>query len=233
MAKNDVKLIGAWPSPFVLRARIALNVKSVEYEFLQETLEPKSELLLRSNPVHKKIPVLLHNDKPICESLIIVEYIDEAWASGPSILPSDPYERAIARFWAAYVDERWFPAMKGILGAQDDAARMAAVGQVTEGLVLLEEAFQKISKGKSFFGGDHIGYLDIAFGGFLAWIRVTEGMGGIKLLNETKTPGLLKWAEKFAADPAVKDVLPETQKLAEFSKIIIAKLRAAAAAKAK
>ncbi|PRQ33717.1 putative glutathione transferase [Rosa chinensis] len=149
MAKNDVKLLGAWPSTFVLRVRIALNVKSVEYEFLQETMEPKSELLLKSNPVHKKIPVLLHNDKPISESLIIVEYIDEAWASGPSILPSGPYERAVARFWAAYIDEKWFPAMKGIAAA----------------LVLLEDAFQKISKGKSFFGGDHIGYLDVALGG--------------------------------------------------------------------
>ncbi|XP_004300630.1 PREDICTED: glutathione S-transferase U17-like [Fragaria vesca subsp. vesca] len=233
MAKNDVKLIGAWPSPFVLRARIALNVKSVEYEFLQETLGTKSELLLKSNPVHKKIPVLIHNDKPICESLIIVEYIDEAWASGPSILPSDPYDRAIARFWAAYIDEKWFPAMKGIAAATDDEARKAAVGQVAEGLALLEEAFQKISKGKSFFGGDHIGYLDIAFGGLLGWFRVTEGMGGIKLINETKTPGLLKWAEKFAADPAVKDVLPEIEKLTEFSKVIVAKLRAAATSGAK
>ncbi|KAK9935611.1 hypothetical protein M0R45_022706 [Rubus argutus] len=233
MAKSDVKLIGAWPSPFVLRARIALNVKSVEYEFLQETLGSKSELLLKSNPVHKKIPVLLHHDKPICESLIIVEYIDEVWASGPSILPSDPYERAIARFWASYVDEKWFPAMKSIAVAQDDEARKAAVVQVAEGLALLEEAFQKISKGKSFFGGDHIGYLDIAFGGFLGWLRVTEGTGGIKLLNETKTPGLLKWADDFAAHPAVKDVLPDIGKLAEFSKVIVAKMRAAAAAPAK
>ncbi|KAM5583981.1 hypothetical protein ABKV19_003714 [Rosa sericea] len=192
-------------------------------------MEPKSELLLKSNPVHKKIPVLLHNDKPICESLIIVEYINEAWASGPSILPSDPYERATATFWAAYIDEKWFPAMKGIAAAQGDEAKKAAVGQVTEGLVLLEDAFQKISKGKSLFGGDHIGYLDIALGGLLGWLRVTEGMAGIKLLNETKTPGLVKWADKFAADPAVKDVLPETQKLAEFSKFIVAKLRAAGA----
>ena len=106
MAKNDVKLLGAWPSPYVLRARIALNIKSVKYEFLAETMAPKSELLLQSNPVYKKIPVLIHGDKPICESLVIVQYIDEAWTSGPSILPSDPYNRAIQRFWAAYVDEK-------------------------------------------------------------------------------------------------------------------------------
>ena len=106
MANNDVKLLGAWPSPFVMRPRIALNIKSVNYEFLEETLGSKSQLLLQSNPVHKKIPVLIHADKPISESLIIVEYIDEVWTSGPSILASDPYDRATERFWAAYVDEK-------------------------------------------------------------------------------------------------------------------------------
>jgi glutathione S-transferase len=106
MAKSEVKLLGAWPSPFVMRARIALNIKAVEYEFLQETLEPKSQLLIQSNPVYKKIPVLIHADKPICESLVIVQYIDDFWTSGPSILPSDPYDRAIHRFWAAYLDDK-------------------------------------------------------------------------------------------------------------------------------
>ncbi|CAL1383460.1 unnamed protein product [Linum trigynum] len=52
-----------------MRPRIALNVKSVEYELLQEQFGSKCELLLKSNPVHKKIHVLLHNDKPICESV--------------------------------------------------------------------------------------------------------------------------------------------------------------------
>ncbi|XP_042496733.1 glutathione S-transferase U17-like [Macadamia integrifolia] len=225
--QGDVKVLGAWPSPFVMRARIALNIKTVTYEFLQETMAPKSQLLLKSNPVHKKIPVLIHADKPICESLIIVQYIDEVWTSGPSILPSDPYDRATARFWAAYIDDKWFPALSGIARAQSEEAKAAAVGQVKDGMVLLEEAFHKCNKGKGFFGGHMIGYLDIAFGCFLGWIKVSEKLNGLKLLDEAKTPGLVGWAERFCLDPAVKEVMPETEKLAEFAKMLHARSKAA------
>ena len=108
MAKNELKLIGGWFSPFAIRVRIALNIKSLQYDNIEETLNPKSDLLLQSNPVHKKIPVLIHNDKPICESVIIVQYIDEVWNYGPSILPSDACDRAVARFWASYIDDKVF-----------------------------------------------------------------------------------------------------------------------------
>nr|XP_009770065.1 PREDICTED: glutathione S-transferase U17-like [Nicotiana sylvestris] len=106
MAASNVKVLGIQASPVVIRVLIALNVKSVAYEFIQEDMSNKSELLLKSNPVHKKIPVLIHGDKPISESLVIVQYIDETWTNGPSILPSNPHDRAIARFWAAYIDEK-------------------------------------------------------------------------------------------------------------------------------
>ena len=106
MAESELKLIGKWSSPYVLRVKIALSIKSLEYEHFEETLNPKSDLLLKSNPVYARVPVLIHHGIPICESLIIVEYIDETWSTGPSILPSDAYDRAIARFWATYIDEK-------------------------------------------------------------------------------------------------------------------------------
>ncbi|GFY87562.1 glutathione S-transferase family protein [Actinidia rufa] len=211
----SVKLIGNRPSPFVNRVQIALNLKSVDYDFLEETFGSKSELLLKSNPVHKKIPVLLHNDKPICESLIIVQYIDEVWASGPSILPSDPYDRAIARFWGAYIDD------KELLGRHKESKKkLAAVDQFVGMLVLLEEVFVKCSEGKGLFCGDKIGYLDIALGGFLGWLKVAVELYDVKLLDEAKTPGLVGWAERFCSDDAVKDVIPKTEELLEFAKTV-------------
>jgi glutathione S-transferase len=229
MAEKAVKLLGAWSSPFVMRPMIAFNLKSVEYEFIDEPLytQPKSEFLLKLNPVHKKIPALIHGDKPVCESLIIIEYIDETWSTGSPILPSDPYERATARFWASYIDEKWFPNLKVISVAQGDEAKKAVIDSVLEGLAVLEDAYVKSSNGKPFFGGDTMGHADITLGSFIGWIRVIEQANGIQLLDEAKIPNLVKWAEIFVAHPAVKDVMPETNKLAEFAKMFFAMMRAA------
>lgn len=70
---NNVVLLDVWASRFSMRVRIALAEKGIEYESKQENLPDKSSLLLQMNPVHKKIPVLIHNGKTICES------IEEMW----------------------------------------------------------------------------------------------------------------------------------------------------------
>jgi len=103
---DEVVLLDFWASAFGMRVRIALAEKGISYEYKEEDLSNKSPLLLQMNPVHKKIPVLIHNGKPICESLIVVQYIDEVWHDTNPLLPSDPYQRAQARFWADYVDKK-------------------------------------------------------------------------------------------------------------------------------
>ena len=88
---NKIILLDFWPSMFGMRVKLALAEKGLKYEYREQDLWKKSPLLLEMNPVHKKIPVLIHNGKPICESLIIVQCIDEVWYDKSLLLPSDPY----------------------------------------------------------------------------------------------------------------------------------------------
>lgn len=106
MSKEDLLLLDFWVSPFCMRVKIALAEKGLNYESKEEDLfGGKSELLLKSNPVYQKVPVLLHNGKPLNESAIIVGYIDEKWPS-PPLLPACAYGRSQARFWADYIDKK-------------------------------------------------------------------------------------------------------------------------------
>jgi glutathione S-transferase len=107
MSKGDsVTVLDFWASPFCARVKIALEEKNVNHVDNEEDIfGRKSELLLNSNPIHQKVPVFLHNDKPVLESAIIVNYIDEVWPEN-SLLPSNAYDRAQARFWADFIDKK-------------------------------------------------------------------------------------------------------------------------------
>ncbi|XP_062205382.1 probable glutathione S-transferase GSTU6 [Phragmites australis] len=227
---DELKLLGMWASPFVLRVQLALSLKGLSYEYVEEDLKNKSELLLKSNPVHNKVPVLLHNGKPICESSIIVQYIDEAFSgTGPSLIPADPYERALARFWAAYVDDKMLAAWNQSSRGKTEEERAEGKKQSAVAVENLEGALRECGKGKPFFGGDSVGYVDVMLGGLLGWVRAAEELQGVKHFDPARTPLLAAWAESFGALDAIRPVMHDVNRLVEFGKMLQARQAAAAA----
>ncbi|WCJ38176.1 glutathione S-transferase TAU 8 [Euphorbia peplus] len=174
---EQVKLLTTWPSPFGYRVIWCLKLKEVSYEHIEQDLFNKNELLLNYNPIHKKIPVLVHNEKPIAESTVILEYIEETWPDN-AILPQDPYERAMARFWTKFEQEKnpTFLAFFQTEGEEQEKAGKEA----KQLLGIIEE--QGLGN-KKFFGGEKIGLADIAFGWLAGWLEVMEEAVGVKLIE--------------------------------------------------
>ncbi|GMN61444.1 hypothetical protein TIFTF001_030523 [Ficus carica] len=206
----EVKLHGAWGSPFSCRVVWALKLKGIPYENIEEDIvnNNKSNLLLKYNPVYKKIPVLVHDGKPICESMIIVEYIDEKWPHNP-LLPFHPHERALARFWVKFADEkvRTIFMVLRTTGEEQEKAKKECL----EVLRVIEE--HAMGGDKKFFGGEEIGMVDIAFGWIAGWFDVIEEVVGVKLLEEHEFPRLHAWLNNFKQVPLIKHNLPHRHDL--------------------
>lgn len=202
---------------------MGLSIMGLSYDYLPEDKGCKSDLLIASNPVYKKVPVLIHAGRPICESLLILQYLDDALAAagnGASILPADPYDRASARFWAAYVNDKLFPSCAGILKTAKQQERADKVEETLSGLRHLEAVLAECSKGEAeapFFGGGSIGFLDIALGCYLPWFEAVGRLAGVGLLiDPARTPKLAAWAERFRVAEPVKALLPGVDKLEEY-----------------
>ncbi|KAL1804711.1 hypothetical protein ACET3Z_027779 [Daucus carota] len=196
--QEEVKLFAAWSSSFSKRVEIALKMKGINYKYVAESLSNKSPELLRYNPVHKKVPVVIHYGKPICESLVILEYIDEIWKSGPSILPEDPHARAMSRFWVSFIDEKCSPAIKRIYRSQGEEQEKA-VQDATEHLERLENEL----RGKKFFGGDEIGLVDLSATFIALWL----------VAPKEKFPRLCEWINIYLNCSIVKETLPAREDL--------------------
>ncbi|XP_071720860.1 probable glutathione S-transferase [Rutidosis leptorrhynchoides] len=209
---DEVKLYAVSGSPIVCRVKIALNLKGMKYENLEEDLSNKSADLIKYNPVYKKVPVLVHNGNPICESLVILEYIDEVWKGVP-ILPHDPYERAVARFWAKFIDDKCVTAVYNAFLSKGEEK---AIAEAHEQLQILEN--ELVVKGHKFFGGDNINLVDIAADFIAYWIGVMEEASGIKLVTKDKFPKLTEWSVNFVNCKVVKENLPPRERLLGFFK---------------
>lgn len=101
-----VTLIGSPVSPYVRKVLAVCALKGVEV-----ALDPISPMMgnddfERLSPL-RRVPVWLEGDLTLCDSSVIVQYIEET-RPGPSLWPADPAQRAQARWIEEFADTRLF-----------------------------------------------------------------------------------------------------------------------------
>ncbi|KAJ0737876.1 putative glutathione transferase [Helianthus annuus] len=155
---DEVKLYGFPGSPFGCRVETALKLKGIKYKFIQEDLSNKSQDLLKYNPVHKKIPVLVHNGNPLPSLLS---------SSSTSMMSGKRSQFCLRTTLTKRLRLGFGPSSLMI-----SYGNVQAVAEATEPLQFLENELNV--KGKKFFGGDNIGLVDICACYMAFWVGAAE-----------------------------------------------------------
>eukprot|EP00897_Mesotaenium_endlicherianum_P006623 jgi/Mesen1/598/ME001074S10750 len=205
------KLYSSWFCPFAQRAWIAVEEKGIPYEYVEVDPYAKPPDLMAVNP-RGLVPALEHQGKAVYESMVVMEYIDEAFSDAPSarsLMPSDPFDRAIARIWMDFTNRRVVPTFYRYLqkqeGEEQEAARSELIGYYKQ----ISAAMSDIHPEGPFFLGPRFSLADIALAPWPIRHFVLEHYRGFQLPDEPELARFRGWLAAVLARPSVKATLQD------------------------
>ncbi|KAL2428450.1 hypothetical protein ABEF91_008615 [Exophiala dermatitidis] len=229
-APNELILYGGWFCPFVQRSWITLHEKNIPHQYIEINPYEKDPEFLKLNPrglvPTLAVPVTKNKQqdkiqKPLYESVVICEYLDEVYNDpakhGPSLLPADDaYERARCRIWIDHISGRIVPAFYRFMQHSDskpytlDEARAELLHHIK---TFVAEADPE----GPFFLGDQFGMVDIMLAPWLCRLFLFDVYkGGLGIPEEGKGgqdehiwQRWRKWAKAVEARQSVQDTLSE------------------------
>jgi glutathione S-transferase len=148
----------------------------------------------------EKVPVLLVDDEPLFESMVICEYLNDI--SGADLYPRDPFERAKQRAWIALGDSI-LGTVYDFLQATSETEFKRAKAIVIDRLDVLEESMSA----SPFFAGEKFGMVDVAYAPLFRFLSGILQYAEIDFYEDI--PEIKTWSEQLLAYPAVQASVPE------------------------
>jgi glutathione S-transferase len=108
-----LELYHYWDSVCSFKVRMCLAEKGLNWESRYVDIlafEQTRPDYLKLNP-NAVVPTLVHDGRPVIESTVINEYLDEVFPD-MSLRPADPHARARMRVWVKYEDDLIYPAIR-------------------------------------------------------------------------------------------------------------------------
>ncbi|KAJ7872081.1 thioredoxin-like protein [Mycena leptocephala] len=148
---QDITLFGSCFCPFVQRVWAALEYLQIPYKYYEVDPYKKPTDLLEVSPKGLVPGLKLHKYTPprgLNESTVILEYFEDlaATTTKRSLLPTDPYARALVRLQCDHISRSIVPAFYRFLQAQEDAAQIEAGREFRSGLETLVTMFERASE---------------------------------------------------------------------------------------
>ena len=159
----SLTLYDAARCPYCGRTRITLAEKGVAHEVVEIDLENRPAWIYGKNP-SGRVPVLELDGRPLPESAVIGEYLDERFPE-PPLWPFEPEARAAARVLVHRFDEfsrPYYALRRGEAGARE---------RFDEALATLD----RLLVAAAWLSGSDFGLADIAY---LPWVlRARQSLG--------------------------------------------------------
>jgi glutathione S-transferase len=171
--------------PYCARARIVLAEKDVEVDVVEIDLSDRPAWLYEKN-ASGRVPVLEEDGRPLPESAVIMEFLEERYPE-PPLLPPDPADRAAVRLLVFRDDDLtdpYYAFRRGEDGAREELD--AALGRL-----------DGVLAGRPFLGGADFGLADIAY---VPWLLRARDMLGIGLGG---LPALADWLARLEQRPSI------------------------------
>ena len=199
-------------SPFVQRVWIALELKGLDYQYIEvPDLYEKPKLLLDMNP-RGLVPTIVHGDWSCYESTVLLEYLEDlstlpAQTSGSPpapdsrrLYPASAQLRAKARLWSDHINRHLIPAFYRLLQSQYSAAQTSAASELRDQIQKLVDAADPEGP---FFAGKEMGMVDVQLAPWLLrFSRVLKPYRGWPDPEEGSRWG--KWVDAVEREEAVK-----------------------------
>jgi glutathione S-transferase len=199
-----MQLISLPVSPFAARVRMAIYAKRLAIEIVPPPAGWRHKAQFREISLTGRIPVLLHDRGALCESAVVVEFLEERYPNAPHLLPTDVYDRAQARLLMRHVDLYLMPAMVDLARPQtDEAAARRLLQELTAGLETLNDLLSEAQ----YAVADHLSLADCALVPALFAARVTGERVGIDLLEAV--PTVARYESSVQRDEHAARVLDE------------------------
>lgn len=214
LAPGKLRIYSMRFCPFCHRALLVLHAKNIDHEVVNINLKDKPEWHFKLNPAGK-VPILQQDDRLVCESLIVAEYLDDAYGKA-KLLPTDPYLKAREKMFIEVGSAALMPVLK-IHYNKDN--RVELWKEFKEKVRAYEE---ELSARKTLFiSGDKPGFAD-----YMVWPFFPRVQAFATIFPELKPPTaeefpqLHKWIEAMKKDKAVTATLNE-QHLLQHTKSVL------------